>query len=127
MIRHYGLVALFTGLCLLSGIACNDNKGVSADPDKARDVLKQSMEAWQKGETPDAFKLRTNITVAERRWNDGVQLLSFEIATESDMNGFDWQCTVKTKIKDKNGKTSEEKAIYCVSTAPNLVVVRTES
>lgn len=115
------------GLWCLGGLACNSNQGVSADPDQARDILKQSLEAWQKGESTEAFKLRTNITVAERRWNDGVQLLSFEITTDSEMNGFDWQCAVKTKIKNKDGKTTEEKAVYGVSTAPHRVVVRVES
>src|SRR5215207_5629258 len=124
MMRQYLPLSMIVLLGLFFAVGCGGQKGVSADPDKARAILKEGLEAWQKGETPEALKMRTNIIMADKRWTNGDQLVSFEIPNESDMLGFDWQCKVKTVTKNKDGKQKEEKATYCVSTAPNLVVVR---
>lgn len=109
--------------CLAFGC---EKQGVSANPDEARTVLKQALEAWQGGEAAEAFKLRTNIVVADRRWMDGLALVSFDMPQQSDMNGYDWQCFVKTTVKTKDGKTVDEKTNYNVSTSPKKVVVRIE-
>lgn len=111
----------------LALVGCHQNQGVSANPDVARSVLKEGLDGWKAGETLDAFTQRTQIIVSERRWSAGTKLVSYEMATDHEMNGFDWQCTVKTTVKSADGKTAEEKATYAVSTDPKRVIVRLEN
>jgi hypothetical protein len=98
-----------------------------ASPDQARATLREALEAWRKGETAEAFRGSSSITVVERKWRDGIRLLGYEVIGDGKMSGFDWQCRVRLSLQNAGGKRSQEKAVYSVSTSPALVIVRSES
>jgi hypothetical protein len=117
-------VFVLLGLVLMAG--CKRPAPPPADPDKAREVLKTALDAWRKGESADSLRQRSpSITAADPKWQDGHQLVRYEIG-ESKIVGCDLQCNVVLVLKAPDGKQSEQKAIFNVSTAPNLVVVRGE-
>jgi hypothetical protein len=92
--------------------------------DAALTTLREALDLWKKGETVDAMFEGYAIAIAEPKWKDGFRLVDFEVLGNGEMNGFDWQCKVRLWLQDKSGTKSEEKAIYNISTAPKLVIVR---
>jgi hypothetical protein len=119
------LVLLFLGLALAAP-GCKRSAPPPADPDKGREVLKTTLDAWQKGESADSLRQRSpSITAADSKWQGGHQLVRYEIG-ESRIVGGELQCNVVLVLKAPNGKQSEQKAIFNVSTSPKLVVVRGE-
>jgi hypothetical protein len=98
-----------------------------ADPDRARTVLREALDAWRNGDTPESLRGRSpSLTVVEPRWKAGFRLLDYELVGDGGPAGFDWQGTVKLSLQDPAGKKQQEKAVFNVSTAPALVVVRSD-
>jgi hypothetical protein len=121
--RYLTLPLLVLGVIVQPG--CRPSAQQS-DPDRARATLRQALDAWQKGETPDAFRERTSVTAVEPKWQAGVRLVGHEMLGEGEMSGFDWQCKVRLSLENAGGKKSQEKATYSISTSPTLVIVRSE-
>lgn len=94
-----------------------------ADPDAAKNALKQGLDAWKSGQTPGSDP---KIQFADSQWSEGRKLVSYEIQGDGERNGFDWQCRVKLVLQDSKGQQQEERAIYNISTKPKVVVVRFE-
>lgn len=98
-----------------------------ADPDQAREALQQALDAWQRGDKPATLKeARPALTVVEPRWDNGFRLVKYEIAEKQQANGFDQQLRATLWLQAPDGKPTQEKAIYQVSTRPARVVVRSE-
>jgi hypothetical protein len=101
--------------------------GQPADPDRARAVLREVLDAWHNGETPEALRGRSpSITVQEPKWQAGQRLLGYQFVGDGAPAGFDWQGTVHLSLQDPAGKKQQEQAVFTVSTAPALVVVRSD-
>lgn len=98
----------------------------SADPEKARATLRQGLDAWKKGETPEAIRASASINFSDSEWSDGLKLVGYEVQGDGNYEGFDWQCKVTLSLEDARGNKSERRAVYSVSTSPKLVVVRKE-
>jgi hypothetical protein len=113
-------------LAAVLSLGCR-GKPQAADPDRAREALRQALDAWQKGESPESLKGRSpSLTVADSRWAKGYRLLSYKLADKDQPSGYDLQMSATLVLQDPSGKESQEKALYSVSTHPSLVVVRTE-
>ncbi len=98
------------------------------DPGKAREVLRTTLGAWQKGESADSLRQQwPAITAADPKWQSGHRLLRYEIADKDQVAGGDLRCNVLLVLKGPDGKQTEEKAIFSVSTTPALVVVRADN
>jgi hypothetical protein len=97
-----------------------------ANPERAGAALREALDAWQKGESAEAYHGRTAVTVSESKWQGGARLDGYEMIGAGEMAGFDWQCRVRLSLQDDGGRKWEEKATYSVSTAPALVIVRSE-
>src|SRR5205823_2129668 len=98
-----------------------------ASPEHAQATLREALEAWRKGETRDAFRGSSAITVVERKWQQGFRLLGYEVIGDGKMSGFDYQWRVRLSLQNANGKKLQEKAVYSVSTSPARVIVRGDS
>jgi hypothetical protein len=113
-------------LALVSLPGCESAAARQTPADEARTTLREALESWQKGETPDALHERMDIIAVEPKWQHGLRLLEFEVLGDGEMSGFDWQCKVRLSLQDAKGKKSAEKAIYNISTSPARVIVRYE-
>ncbi len=99
-------------------------KPSTADPAKAREILKQGLEAWKKGDSLDSFQTSSSVTFNDPQWKKGLKLVKYEVNGDGQSAGHDWQCKVTLTVKDKSEKT--EKATYIISTAPKQVVTRSD-
>jgi hypothetical protein len=98
----------------------------TADPAKARAALCQALDAWKAGGTADSLRSGGSITVFDQQWQNGFRLMQYEFGGDGAIRGCDWRCAVSLTVQDANGRRSNHTAIYTVSTAPALVVVRSE-
>lgn len=97
-----------------------------ADPDAARAALRQALDAWKKGESPESLKAASSpVTVADQQWARGAKLIDYELSDKTTANGFDQRFTATLTLADPAGKKTQ-KVAYDVSTHPSLVVVRAE-
>jgi hypothetical protein len=113
-------------LALTGFIGCGSSPQ-QADPSAARAALSRALDAWQKGEALDGFRgTSPALIVVEPQWRQGVRLLHYEVHEEPRPNGYDLEFSVKLSLQDRTGKKFQEKAVYTVSTAPALVVIRSE-
>jgi hypothetical protein len=126
MKRMLQAISLLSILALALAPGCKPAAQLTS-PNRARVTLKLALDAWQQGETWEAFRGHSAITIVERKWRDGYRLLAYEVVGDGEMSGFDWQCRVRLSLQSAGGKTSQEKAVYSISTAPVLVIVRCES
>ena len=118
-----------TALAALCGLAgCWASHPGPSDPGAARAALAAALDAWKGGATPDEYRQAAPaVTVSDRHWQKGTKLVAYEIDGDGKPDGFDVQFPVKLTVQDAAGKKTQEKAVYNVSTAPKLVVVRYEA
>jgi len=91
-------------------------------------VLRTTLGAWQKGQSPESLQQQSpSITAADPKWQSGHRLLRYEIADKDQPVGGDLRCRVVLVLQGPDGKQTEEKAVFSVSTAPALVVVRADN
>jgi hypothetical protein len=97
------------------------------DPDRAREVLRTALDAWQKGDSADSLRQQwPAITAADPKWQSGHRLLRYEVARD-EVVGSELRCSVLLVLQGPGGKQTEERAVFGVSTAPALVVIRAEN
>jgi hypothetical protein len=121
--------ASWSALLLALGVAVQPGCEPSAQPadsDRARATLREALDAWQEGQTPEEFRGRSAVTAVESKWQAGYRLLGYEMIGDGETSGFDWQCKVRLSLQSAGGQKSQEKAIYSISTAPAVVIVRSE-
>jgi len=117
-------LALAGGLMALGG--CNSAAPSQADPEAARQALRQALESWKKGEAPDALQAASPpLVVVDRDWRRGVRLLDYELSEPPALNGFDQRFTVSITLEDA-GRTKSQKVAFNVATHPKRVVVRAD-
>ena len=127
MLRHiwkYASVPALLSVALMAGCQAEIPP---TSPDRARETLREALDAWKGGETNEAYRARTSVQAFDSRWEEGSKLVAYEVQGDGHSDGFDWQCKVKLSLKDTKGKTFDEKAVYNISTSPALVVVRNEN
>lgn len=123
--RRTALALLALALPLLGG--CRGRTGaVEATPEKARETLRQGLEAWKNGKSAKDIQSGDAIVFADSDLEKGMKLLAYEVQGDGESDGFDWQCRVKLSLQDAKGAKSEVRAVYNVNTSPKLVIVRME-
>lgn len=116
-------ICVFVCLNLLTG--CSDNVGAPVNVDVAQRTLVAVMEGWKEGKSPkDLLDERPSIVVQETEWNDGKQLVEYEIVNDGEPTGPNLVATVKLKLGTADGKVTDKTATYIVSTSPKLTVYR---
>lgn len=108
-------------VCMVS-LGCGGPRGLPVDSSKAQDVFKTFLKAWQDGKK--AEDLKPDITGVDRDWSAGKKLVSFEIKPNENNQGTTLRFTVQLTLKDDKGTESKSTAIYNVTTAPAVTVVR---
>jgi hypothetical protein len=117
---------MIAGLALAGLLGCGPTAR-QADPAAARATLCRALDAWQKGDSPEAFQgTSPAVTVVEPQWRQGIRLLQYELREEPRPNGFDLQFSVQLSLQDRSGRQYQEKAVYTVSAGRALVVIRSE-
>ena len=119
-----GVAAAIAGLTGLAG--CGPAPSAQADPGQARDVLRQALDAWQAGDTPESLLQKTPpVRVMDREWQTGVKLVRYKV--EGDVPfAAELRCRVLLTLQPPGKAAKDKKAVFAVGTSPAITVVREE-
>jgi hypothetical protein len=114
-----GLLALL--LALPAG--CGQRPPPEADPDKAREALNTALDAWKKGEKPEALQGRSPaIYFNEPQWYEGRKLLDYKVEDgPGQTKGRSIRYSVVLSLE--GGTKAQRKVVYQIDTSPRIVIV----
>ena len=124
--RSFRSVATVAALCLatLAGCSRSVRAPQAADADKARQDLVEALDAWKKGESPDALANRGEpIRFTDWEYRSGRKLLAYESTAEL-LTGPRRDFTIRLTVGGRGGKPVAETVIYEVETDPSTSIVR---
>jgi len=116
------LAALLT-LATLAG--CADSPPAPADPGRAREALPTALDAWKRGDRPDALtSSRPPVRVLDRDWSEGSTLAGYEVKGDGHPLGHNIQQTVALDLKTPRGKAVKKTVNYVISPGDPPTVAR---
>jgi hypothetical protein len=118
--NHYPLLGLFIAVASIGG--CGD-KPVAApvNPEKAREVLRSTLDAWKAGRTIESLaKDDPPIIAQDFDWMAGVKLDHYEVLGDGTPQDANLRISAKLSLKGKGQKT----VTYIVGTDIKLTVFR---
>jgi hypothetical protein len=119
----YRILALTAALTA----GCGPGLQAPADSGRAEQTLRTTLDAWQRGDTPESLRKATPpITVADVDWAGGYRLTGYQVQGAGDRSGVDLRFAVTLTLKDPKGKTVQKSTAYVVGTNPALTVVRND-
>jgi hypothetical protein len=114
-------------LAVLVAAGCASRLQTPADPADAREALRGALDAWQRGDAPDALRDAAPVVhVSDPDWSAGCRLTRYHIAEGDDRSGIDLRYRVTLTFRDPKGKLVQKKTAYVVGTHPVLTVVRND-
>lgn len=110
-------------LGLLSA-GCGGSLPPTADRETAITTLKGALDAWQKGEKPEALSRRDQpVQIFDTDWLAGLKLSRYEI-DESQVKPSGFDQAIPTKLWLVDGKKNPVVVTYSVATSPNRIITR---
>jgi hypothetical protein len=115
------------GVLLLAAGCGTGSSPQAADSSQARTALQTALDAWKAGEKPEDLEKRSPpLHIKDVDWNGGFQLVGYEANTDGKLVGYDMNYPVNLELKSPKGDTVKKKAVYTVTTKPELIVSRQE-
>jgi hypothetical protein len=112
-------------LILAVGSAGCGSSATPADQAEGGKALQTALDAWKGGKTPDELaKQEPSIHVADSDWKSGLVLKDYKTDGEGKLIGADLNYSVVLELRDAKGKAKTKKAVYAVSTHPQILVLR---
>lgn len=109
-----------TLLPLVAG--CSQKLPPAADPQRARNALQASLDAWQNGEKPESLQKRAPaIYFNDELWSSEKRLVKYQIESEA-ANGQGWRCDVLLTLQ--SDQPAERRIGYQIDTDPAIVIVQ---
>lgn len=110
-------------LCLVIG--CGPRRVPVSDGEQARQLLSETLQAWQSGATVEDQRQKTPpVYVAEEMWLGGTALDRFEITHAAEVFGTNVRFGVRLTCVEKGGSKWDREVKYLVTTTPALTVAR---
>ena len=117
------LVALIATACL-AGCGVRQ-RAAPLDVELAREALKTSLEAWKKGDSPDALKNRSpSIIAQDPDWVAGARLIAYTFNDDDKHVAENLFVPVELTLKLKNRKQATKNVTYVIGTSPQVMVFR---
>ncbi len=104
-------------LLLAAAVGCGSGVPKS-DPQAARKLLEQTLQAWKEGKKPEDLK-QQSIFVGDTRWESGAKLAEFTITSDGEDHQSSQRIPVRMKLSS-DAKAKE--AFYWVTTSPAQTV-----
>ncbi len=119
---------VWIAIVVLSASGCGiGSTPQAADSAQARTALHAALDAWKAGEKPEDLERRSPpLHIKDVDWNGGFQLVGYEADTDGKLVGYDMNYPVVLELKSPKGNSVKKKAVYTVTTHPELIVSRQE-
>jgi ligand-binding SRPBCC domain-containing protein len=94
--------------------------------DQGRASLETGLQAWQKGERPDALqKLTPPLHFRDEDWMKGMRLTAWEItSTNGSVSDLTPRYEVVLSLLDRNGKKIQRQVVYQIERKETIAIVR---
>lgn len=112
-------------LALLAGAIAGCGGGASPSLDEAvgRTSLTSFLDAWKKGDRPEALKQQfPSIIVGDSNWNGGARLVSYQIGEPVTHDGSNLHASVELELEDGAGQRMKQNVVYIVGTSPEITI-----
>jgi hypothetical protein len=114
-------------LAVLLAAGCGPGLQAPADPARAKDALRATLDAWQRGDRPDALRTAAPaVHVNDPDWSAGHRLRRYQIAGEGGRSGVEMRYPVRLTLTGPKGQAVRKDTAYVVGTSPVLTVVRND-
>jgi hypothetical protein len=93
-----------------------------ADLDWARERVQTALDAWKKGQRPEALKgLSPPVTFQDEEWKAGSQLLDYKLQDAFAETDRVPRCRVLLTLRDRKGKKVEKEVVYVADKAKQTI------
>jgi hypothetical protein len=128
-VKRCSIVAVMPGFVLVSLLLASGCKRTTlsqSELDAGRTAIETGLQAWQKGEKPDALqKLSPAIRFSDDDWKRGMRLTSWEITyTNGSVGDLTPRCEVVLSLLDRRGNKISRRVVYQVDKGETIAVVR---
>jgi hypothetical protein len=114
-------------LAVLLAAGCGPGLPAEADPAQARGALRSVLDAWQRGDRPEALRAASPaVHVNDPDWTAGHRLTRYEIAGDGGRSGVELRYPVRLTLTGPKGQAVRKDTAYVVGTSPVLTVVRND-
>jgi hypothetical protein len=111
------------GVLLIASGCGAGNRPDNADATQARAALSAALDAWKAGQKPKVLAQRSPpIHVKDVDWDGGFRLVDYKSEAEGKLVGYDMNYPVDLELRSPTGSSVKKKAVYTVTTRPELLV-----
>lgn len=119
------LFAMATTQAMIAGCTGGARHADPVDPERAREALRTTLEAWKKGESVAALKSGSPPIVAQDfDWMAGYRLVTFEVDGAGKDDDANLRIPVTLTLRSAQGKEIRKAVTYVVGTSPSITVFR---
>lgn len=104
----------------LSG--CGRSLPPKADPEVAKNALKQALASWKAGESGESLRNNDPPIYFNEFRQRTMKLKDFEIETELTTHGQSLRLVALLTVQQKDGKQKDSKTAYLIDTSPSIVI-----
>jgi hypothetical protein len=116
------VISLAIVVALLGGCS---QRVTPVDAERAREILKTTLDVWKKGDTPASLSNNIPaITAQDLDWLGGAKLVDYEVTGDGKSREANLHVPVTLTLKTAKGKEVKKKVTYIVATSPYLSVFR---
>lgn len=123
---HAVRVAALIAVCALG---CTDQRppNRSLDQTRAREILVEVLESWKSGRShAEPLPSEPSLRVADEDWLAGRRLTSYRLLSGEAVVGERLCSPVALSLETPEGRRTESRVVYLISTKPELSVIRAE-
>jgi hypothetical protein len=120
-----GVAVLLAGALSLAP-GCGRSPPRPADPERAGQALRATLDAWKDGKSAEALQHQEPpVRVIDPEWRSGHKLKTYKVGRAEPI-GADLRCQVELTVHGPRGRPVTKRAVYSVGTDPALTVTREE-
>jgi hypothetical protein len=114
----------FLAAAAAAAAGCGGPANAPVDPAAARDTLAAALDAWKRGDRPDALQARSPPVYAnDPDWQAGAALKGYRLGDGKPMDA-SYYCPATLTVRTPAGGEATREVTYIVSTAPHRTVNR---
>lgn len=112
---------------LLIANGCGPPMAAPSDPERAKALLEETLDAWKQGATIAEIREQTPpVYVVEDIWRSGAKLQDYELVDDGERFGTNIRFQVKLKYAASHRAAKQMNVNYLVTTTPALTIAREE-